>query len=91
MASKEERAQAIDSFSQQLAAFAQETEGTLAQLKAEIQGMRDSGQIDVEDYSTYEPDFEQAAGTMQAALNEFSQSQAGRLQGLASQIRGVGY
>lgn len=91
MASKEERATAIDSFSQQLAAFAQETEGALAQLKAEIQGMRDSGQIDVEDYSAYEPDFEQAAGTMQAALNEFSQSQAGRLQGLAQQIRGVGY
>lgn len=91
MASKEERAEAIEQFASDLANFAKETEVALLVLKGHISGMRDLGQIDVEDYAAYEPDFEQAAGAMQAALNEFSESQAGRLQSLAGQIRGAVY
>jgi uncharacterized protein YukE len=91
MASKEERAEAIEQFATRLADFAKETEAALVALKGQISSMRDSGQIDVEDYAVYEPEFEQAAGTMQAALNEFSDSQAGRLQNLAGQIREAAY
>jgi hypothetical protein len=91
MASKEERARAIEQFATSLAEFAQDTEAALMVLKGRIGSMRDSGQIDVEDYAAYEPDFEQAASTMQAALNQFSESQAGRLQSLAEQIRGAAY
>jgi hypothetical protein len=91
MASKEERAEAIEQFATALANFAKETEVALIVLKSQISGMRDLGQIDVEDYSVYEPEFEQAEGTMLRALNEFSESQAGRLQNLAGQIRGAVY
>lgn len=91
MASKEERAQAIEMFANTLANFALQTTDTLTELKGVIEGMRDSGQIDVEDYSVYEPEFEQAAATMHSALDNFSDSQATRLINLAAQIRGVAF
>jgi len=91
MASKEERAESIERFATALANFAKETEGALVVLRSQISGMRDLGQIDVEDYQVYEPEFEQAAAAVLAALNEFSESQAMRLQNLAGQIRGAVY
>jgi hypothetical protein len=91
MASKEERAEAIERFAGDLANFAKETETQLLLLKGHISGMRDFGQIDLEDFAAYEPDFEQAAGTVQSALVQFSESQAVRLQSLAGQIRSAVY
>jgi hypothetical protein len=91
MASKEHRAEAIEQFATALAAFATDTASALAELKGQIEGMCDSGQIDVEDYRAYEPEFDRAEGTVQAALRDFSESQAGRLHGLAEQIRNAAY